>query len=57
MGPLRGVILILFGCLAFYRGWTLHGDRAWLAYGLGLASLALGAWHVLSAKRAMRKRR
>lgn len=57
MGPFRGLILILFGCLAIYKGWTLHGDRAWLAYGLGLVSLALGAWHVLSATRTMHRRR
>ena len=48
MGPFRGVILILFGVLALYRGYTLHaGQRAWIAYALGGAALALGAWHII----------
>jgi hypothetical protein len=51
MGPLRGVILILFGVLAIYRGWTLHSERAWWAYGLGAAAMALGAWHIVRNRR------
>ena len=48
MEPFRGVILILFGVLALYRGYTLHaGQRAWIAYALGGAALALGAWHII----------
>jgi hypothetical protein len=47
MGPLRGVILIVFGLLALYRGWTLHtGRTALLAYALGVISLAIGAWRI-----------
>jgi hypothetical protein len=47
MGPMRGVILIIFGILALYRGWTLHaGASALLAYALGAVSLAIGGWRV-----------
>ena len=47
MGPIRGVILIIFGVLALYRGWTLHqGAPALLAYALGALSLAIGGWRV-----------
>ena len=47
MGPIRGVILIIFGILALYRGWTLHaGRQALLAYALGVLSLAIGGWRV-----------
>ena len=51
MGPLRGVILILFGVLAMGRGWTLHSGRAWWAYGLGAAAMALGVWHIVRSRR------
>jgi hypothetical protein len=44
---MRGVILILFGLLAFYRGWSLHGNERVLAYALGALSLAIGAWRIL----------
>lgn len=48
MGPLRGLILIVFGLLALYRGWTMGTSRhAWLAYVLGIVALALGAWHIV----------
>lgn len=52
MGAIRGVILILFGVLALYRGFTLHsGNGAWMAYALGAAALALGIWHILCRRR------
>lgn len=55
MGPMRGVILIVFGILALYRGWTLHaGAQALLAYGLGVVSLAIGGWRV-SSRNARRR--
>jgi hypothetical protein len=47
MDAFRGVVLIVFGVLALYRGWTLHAGRtALLAYALGVVSLAIGAWRV-----------
>jgi hypothetical protein len=47
-GPLRGVVLIVLGMLALYRGWTLHPERiALLAYALGVLALAMGAWHLV----------
>jgi hypothetical protein len=47
MGQIRGVVLIIFGVLALYRGWTLHtGRTALLAYALGVVSLGIGAWRV-----------
>jgi hypothetical protein len=55
MGPMRGVILIIFGILAVYRGWTLHaGLQALLAYALGVVSLAIGGWRV--SRRTARRR-
>jgi hypothetical protein len=52
LGPMRGVILVLFGVLALYRGFTLHGGaHAWIAYGLGVAALGLGAWHIVRSGR------
>ena len=54
MGPMRGVILIVFGILALSRGWTLHaGAQALLAYALGVVSLAIGSWRV--ARRTSRR--
>jgi len=33
MNPFRGIVMILAGCIAFYRGWQIHtGYYAWLAY-------------------------
>jgi uncharacterized membrane protein HdeD (DUF308 family) len=50
---LRGIILIFFGVLALYRGFTAHtGNRAWLLPALGLAALALGLTHILFQNRS-----
>jgi hypothetical protein len=50
---MRGVILILFGILAIYRGWTVHtGQHALLAYALGVVALAIGAWRVTRKPRS-----
>lgn len=48
MGPFRGLILIVFGLLALYRGWTMGSSHhAWMAYALGVIALALGAGHIV----------
>ncbi len=47
MSSMWGLILIVLGLAAIVRGFTLHGgERAMVAYGLGVAALALGAWHL-----------
>lgn len=47
MGSIRGLILIIFGLLALYRGWTMHGgERALLTYALGALALAWGMWRI-----------
>jgi hypothetical protein len=41
-------MMLLAAGLAFYKGWTIHsGPTAMMAYGLGVAALALAAWHLL----------
>lgn len=48
MGALRGIIMFGLGVFALYRGWLIHtGERAWLAYGLGLVAIALGVYRML----------
>jgi cadmium resistance protein CadD (predicted permease) len=48
MNVFRGIILFGLGVFAIYKGWTLHtGQRAWLAYGLGLVAIGLGVWRLL----------
>ena len=55
MNPFRGIVMILAGCIAFYRGWQIHtGHYAWLAYGLGTVALALGVWHFVRNRPAPR---
>jgi hypothetical protein len=47
MNRFRGILMVLAAIVAFWRGWTLHaGKMALIAYGLGVAALALGAWHL-----------
>jgi hypothetical protein len=47
MNHLRGMLMLLAAIFAFYRGWKIHsGEYAWMAYGLGVAALALAAWHL-----------
>lgn len=58
MGQMRGLILIVFGVLAVYRGWTLHGGlHGWLAYALGAVSLGVGAWRIAHARGGVRARK
>ncbi len=48
MDQVRGVIMIVLSGFAFYQGWTIHtGDRAMLAYGVGVLALAVGAWRLM----------
>jgi hypothetical protein len=48
-------MLIVFGLLALYRGWTLHGETAVLAYALGALSLGIGAWRIVSGVKERRQ--
>ncbi|HKF48641.1 MAG TPA: hypothetical protein VKB38_14890 [Terracidiphilus sp.] len=48
MDAVRGIIMLGLGVFVLYRGWVIHtGQRAWLAYGLGLLAIALGIWRLL----------
>ena len=48
MNAFRGILMFVLGGFALYRGWTIHtGASAWLAYGLGLLSIALGVWRLM----------
>jgi drug/metabolite transporter superfamily protein YnfA len=47
MNRVRGIVMLLVGCFALYESWrVLHGQRAVWALLLGLAALALAAWHL-----------
>jgi drug/metabolite transporter superfamily protein YnfA len=47
MDRVRGVVMVIAGCFALYEGWRIHtGSRVFLAAGLGVLALALGAWHL-----------
>lgn len=56
MNAVRGIILFGMGVFAIYEGWRIHvGERAWLAYALGVVAIALGVWRLTRAeKRAIR---
>lgn len=46
MQPFRGVLMLVAAGIAFYRGWEMrHGERAWMAFGLGALALGLAVWH------------
>jgi cytochrome c biogenesis protein CcdA len=48
MNATRGILLFGLGVFALYKGWLIHtGQRAWLAYILGLVAIALGIWRLL----------
>jgi hypothetical protein len=48
MSAMRGIILFGLGVFSLYKGWTIHtGEKAWLAYGLGLVAIALGVWRLM----------
>ncbi len=47
MNHVRGVLMLIAGCFALWRGWKIHtGPYALAAFALGLAALALGVWHL-----------
>ena len=46
VNPVRGALMALAACVAFWRGWQIHTGRvALLAYALGVAALGLAMWH------------
>ncbi len=48
MNAFRGLLLFGLGVFAIYRGWLIHhGQKAWLAYALGLVAIALGVWRLV----------
>ena len=48
MSGFRGILMFALGLFALYRGWLFHtGEKAWLAYGLGILAIALGVWRLL----------
>lgn len=39
--------MLLVACVAFWKGYTLHGSHlAFTAFGLGALALALAVWHL-----------
>jgi len=52
LNPVRGIVLLIAAGIAFWRGWMLHGERAWMAFGLGVLALGLAAWHVARGRGA-----
>jgi hypothetical protein len=47
--------MLVAACVAFWRGWQIHhGNKALLAYGLGVLALALAAWHFMRRPPAQR---
>ncbi|HEX3893537.1 MAG TPA: hypothetical protein VHW46_13255 [Terracidiphilus sp.] len=48
MQPFRGLLMLVAAGIAFYRGVELrHGERAWMAFGLGAVALGLAVWHLV----------
>jgi hypothetical protein len=47
MDQVRGIVMIALGVFACYQGFAIHtGDRALLAYGVGVLALAVGVWRL-----------
>jgi len=47
MNRIRGIVMLLAAALAIWKGWQMHrGERALVAYGLGVLALALAVWHL-----------
>lgn len=52
MNAVRGIILFGMGVFAIYEGWRIHvGERAWLAYLLGVVAIGLGVWRLTRAEK------
>jgi hypothetical protein len=46
MNHVRGVVMLLAGIFALWKGWQIHtGGHAWMAYGLGALAFGMAAWH------------
>lgn len=43
--------MLIAAGFAFYRGWMLHGERMWLAFGLGVLALGFAGWHLIGFAR------
>jgi hypothetical protein len=48
MDRVRGILMVVAACVAFWKGWRIHntGHSPLLACGLGVLALALAAWHL-----------
>lgn len=47
MGQVRGVLMVVLGVWAIYRGWVIHtGSYALLGYSAGALSIAVGMWRI-----------
>ena len=47
MNHFRGLLMLVAAAIAFYKGWMIHtGQRALLAYGLGVLAVGLAIWHL-----------
>jgi hypothetical protein len=47
MDRIRGILMLLAGAFALYRGFTVRTRHTeLLAFALGLAAVALGVWHL-----------
>ncbi|HEY1986945.1 MAG TPA: hypothetical protein VGG85_16130 [Terracidiphilus sp.] len=47
MDKVRGMLMLIAGALAFYRGFMVRSrNDAWLAFGLGVLAIALGVWRL-----------
>ena len=52
---IRGVVMLLAGAIAGWKGWQIrHGEQAMIAYGLAALALAIGAWHLTRSAPAAR---
>jgi hypothetical protein len=47
MNRIRGIVMLIAGALAIWKGWQIHrGEMAVLAYGLGALALTVGVWRM-----------
>ena len=48
MSRIRGILMVVAACVAFFEAWRLRATHfALSALGLGALALALGLWHLL----------